>query len=89
MNVQVRVSVEKCMGTPFIFHEEYIWDISYNKKKSLPNLQFKTKQLFSNENLSSEKKYNFAYSQKELKDKVLHMKNLYSNNVPGMQMILG
>lgn len=38
---------------------------------------------------SSEKKYNFVYSQKELKDKVLHMKNLYSNYVPGMQMILG
>lgn len=66
-----------------------IFEIYFIEKKSLPNLQFKTKQLFSNENLSREKKYNFAYSQKELKDKVLHMKNLYSNNVPGMQMILG
>ena len=50
MNIQVKLSVEKCMGTPFIFHEKYLWDIFYKKKKkSLPNLQFKTKQLFSND----------------------------------------
>ena len=54
MNIQVRLSVEKCMGTPFIFHEKYlrrkehIFEI-YFIKKSLPYLQFKTKQLFSND----------------------------------------
>ena len=79
MKIQVRLSVEKCMGTPFIFHEKYLWDIFYKKKV------YQTYNLRQNNYFpmitSSEKIYNFVYSQKELKDKVLHMKNVYSNNV--------
>lgn len=88
MNIQVRLSVEKCMGTPFIFHEKYLWDIFKKKRKVYQTYNLRQSNYFPMKT-SSENKYNFVYSQKELKDKVLHMKNLYSNYVPGMQMILG